>query len=80
MEAFARDYRDQRTSAELLRSIKGKGAFRRFNDTISRLDLWREWNEFRGKEFEAIAVEWLDSEEIPYTREDIAELNSDTAM
>lgn len=80
MEAFARDYKDQRTSAELLRSIKGKGAFRRFNDTISRRGLWPEWNEFRAREFEAIAIEWLDSEDIPYTRENIAELNSDTAM
>ena len=71
METFAREYKDQRTSAELLRSIKGKGAFRRFKDTISDLGLWPEWNEFRAKEFEAIAADWLDSQEIPYTREDI---------
>lgn len=69
MERFAREYKDQRTSAELLRSIKGKGAFRRFKDTISDLDLWAEWNAFRANEFKAIAVDWLDSEEIPYTRE-----------
>ena len=72
MERFAREYKDQRTSAELLRSIKGKGAFRRFKDTISDLDLWPEWNAFRANEFEAIAADWLDSEEIPYTREDVA--------
>ena len=68
MERFAREYKDQRTSAELLRSIKGKGAFRRFKDTISDLDLWPEWNAFRANEFEAIAADWLDSEEIPYSR------------
>lgn len=80
METFAREYKDQRTSAELLRSIKGKGAFRRFKDTISDLGLWPQWNEFRAKEFEAIAADWLDSEEIPYTREDIAEPNPDISM
>ena len=80
MERFADEYKDQRTSAELLRSIKGKGAFRRFKDTISDLDLWAEWNEFRAKEFEGIAIEWLDDEGIPYMREDIAEPNSETSM
>lgn len=80
MERFAREYKDQRTSAELLRSIKGKGGFRRFKNTISDLDLWPEWNEFRAKEFEEIATDWLDSEEIPYTSEYIAEPNSETAM
>ena len=80
METFAREYKDQQTSAELLRSIKGKGAFRRFKDTISDLNLWPEWNAFRAKEFEAIAADWLDSEKIPYTRGDIAEPNPDISM
>ena len=80
METFALEYKHQRTSAELLRSIQGKGAFRRFKDTISDLGLWPEWNEFRAKEFEAIAADWLDSEEIPYTREDIAEPDADISM
>ena len=69
MERFARKYEDQRTSAELLRSIKGKGAFQRFKIAISDLGIQNEWNEFRAKEFEELAVQWLDDEEIPYTRE-----------
>jgi uncharacterized protein UPF0158 len=80
METFAREYKDQRTSAELLRSIKGKDAFRRFKDAISDLGLWAEWNEFRAKEFEEIATEWLEDEGIPYTREDITDSNSETSM
>lgn len=70
MERFALEYEDQRTSAELLRSIKGKGAFRRFKDAISDLGIQHKWNEFHANEFEALAVEWLDQEGIPYTRED----------
>src|SRR5690349_21433481 len=47
MERFAREYEDRRTSAELLRSIKGPGAFRRFKDTIFDLNIQDAWYEFR---------------------------------
>lgn len=80
MERFARDYHDSRTSAELLRSIKGKGAFRRFKDTMFDLGIQDEWNEFRSKQFEEIAVDWLEQEEIPYTREDVIKQSSESAM
>jgi hypothetical protein len=69
MERFSRDYEDQRTSAELLRSIKGKGAFHRFKSVISDFGIQQKWSEFRANELEALAVEWLDHEEIPYTRD-----------
>ena len=69
MERFAIEYEDQRTSAELLRSIKGKGAFHRFKSVISDLGIQQKWSDFRANELEALAVEWLDHEEIPYTRD-----------
>lgn len=69
MERFAREYEEQRTSAELLRSIKGKGAFQRFKSAIYDLGIEQKWYDFRANELEALAVEWLDDEEIPYTRE-----------
>ena len=68
METLARNYEDQRTSAELLRSIKGKGAFQRFKIAISDLGIQQKWDDFRANEYEALAVEWLDYEGIPYTR------------
>ena len=70
MERFAYEYEDRRTSAELLRSIKGAGAFRRFKDTLFDLDIQDSWYEFRRREFEQIAIEWLEEEKIPYTRDD----------
>ncbi len=70
MERFAYEYEDRRTSAELLRSIKGAGAFRRFKDTLFDLGIQDSWYEFRRKEFEQIAIEWLEAEKIPYTRDD----------
>ena len=79
MERVANEYEDPRTSAELLRSIKGKGAFRRFKDTLIDLDIQDAWDEFRRQEFEQIAIEWLETEQIPFTRDDeIAEAS--TAM
>ena len=70
MERFAHEYEDSRTSAELLRIIKGKGAFRRFKETLFDLNIQDAWNEFRQQEFEQIAIEWLEAENIPYTRDD----------
>ena len=77
MERFAHECEERRTGAELLRSIKGKGAFRRFKDTLLELDIQDAWYEFRRQEFEQIAVEWLEAEKIPYTRDDeIAEASA----
>jgi hypothetical protein len=78
MERFASEYEDRRTSAELLRSLKGKGAFRRFKDTVFDLDIRDAWYDFRRRELEEIAVEWLEAEKIPYTRDDgeVAEASS----
>ena len=70
MERFALEHEDRRTGAELLRSIKGTGAFRRFKDTLFALDIQDAWYEFRRQEFEQIAIEWLEAEKIPYTRDD----------
>ncbi|HKO96815.1 MAG TPA: UPF0158 family protein [Pyrinomonadaceae bacterium] len=70
MERFGQEYEDRRTSAELLRSIRGQGAFRRFKDTVHELGIQDAWYEFRRQAFEEIAVEWLETNQIPYTRDD----------
>jgi Uncharacterised protein family (UPF0158) len=69
MERFAHEYKDRRTGEELLRSIKGQGAFRRFKDTLFDLNIQDTWYEFRRQTFEQIAIEWLEEEKIPYTRD-----------
>ena len=70
MERFAREYEDRRTGEELLRSIKGQGAFRRFKDTLLDLNIQDAWYEFRQHTFEQIAIDWLEEKKIPYTRDD----------
>lgn len=77
MERFAQECEDRQTSAALLRSIKGQGAFRRFKATLFDLDIQDAWYEFRRQQFEQIAIEWLEEEKISYTRDDeIAEASA----
>jgi hypothetical protein len=70
MEDFCLDYEDRRAGEDLQRLIKGSGAFRRFKDAIYSMGTDKAWFQFRRMEFERIAIEWLEQEEIPYTRED----------
>jgi hypothetical protein len=78
MERFALGCADRRSSAELLRSIKGRGAFGRFKGTIHDLGIQDEWYEFRQNELEEIAVQWLEQAEIPYTRLDESATTSES--
>ena len=38
-------------------AIRGRGAFRRFKDSIYRLDIEQEWYDFRANAYREIAVE-----------------------
>ena len=70
MEQFCHEYPNQRVSEQLSAVIKGKGAFRRFKDMIDHLGIQDEWNRFEHQQFEDLAVEWLDANGIPFTRDD----------
>ena len=69
MEAYSLSMESPEVRDELLRSIQGKGAFRHFKDTIRRHGIEEKWYEYRRAAFEAIAIVWLEENEIPYTRE-----------
>jgi len=47
-------------------AIEGKGAFRRFKDTLHRVDLTDEWYAFKHKAFVEIAREWCKENDIEY--------------
>ncbi len=53
----------------LLRAIKGKGAFRRFGDTIIELGIREDWFAWKFEAVKEVAREFLEDEEIPYTEE-----------
>ena len=43
---------------KLHRAIKGKGAFRRFKDTVNYLGVDKDWYSFRDEAYRNIASEW----------------------
>jgi Uncharacterised protein family (UPF0158) len=70
MEDFSLAFEDRRIGDDLRRLIKGSGAFRRFKDAIYSMGADKAWYQFRRMEIQKIAIQWLDKEEIAYTRED----------
>ena len=69
MERFARSLTDVAVSDELDAALHGRGAFRRFKDTVQRLGIADEWYRFRDAALEEIAVEFLETHGIAYNRE-----------
>ena len=69
MEDFCRSVANPRSSDILLSSIRGRGAFGRFRTAVEALNLLQAWYDFRASELERIAVDWLEMNEIEYTRE-----------
>jgi hypothetical protein len=58
MERFCRTLEDERLSNVLSHSIRGRGAFRRFKDTVFRCGIQDEWYRFRDQADKEIAIEW----------------------
>jgi Uncharacterised protein family (UPF0158) len=75
MEDFCLTFQDRRFGEDLANQIKGSGAFRRFKNAIHERGVEKDWYQFRRTEFERIAIEWLEEEGIPYTREDPTEVS-----
>ena len=78
MEEFSRKYPNNSVSVALQQAIRGKGAFRRFNNLIYEFSLQKKWNQFKQQAYEQMAVDWLEENGIPYTRGD--EIEVDTEM
>src|SRR5690242_18959296 len=57
MERFCGQYPYRYISARLSDAIKGKGAFRRFKDMISRLGIQAESHRFERQTYEYLPVE-----------------------
>ncbi len=65
MEAFIFTVEDSRLQDRLWQAIRGRGAFRRFKDTLARYPRERNrWFEFKDKLMEQRVLDWLASEGI----------------
>ncbi len=69
MEAFCQRVNSPALRERLLREIRGGGAFSRFKRSINALGMEQDWYCYRDKEYETIAVEWLEANGIAYHRE-----------
>lgn len=58
MEDFIYSLPSGEAQNKLYQAIKGKGAFRRFKDTVIYLGVDKDWYSFRDEAYKNIALEW----------------------
>lgn len=68
MRDFAAQSPTDESRDALLNAIHGSGAFRFFRSEVDRLGLLQQWYAFRTAAIEQIAADFLEAEEIPFTR------------
>lgn len=64
MEHFLWYIKDDDARHALDRAMRGKGAFRRFRDKLSELGLEDQWYEYRQVQYERIARDWCETNDI----------------
>ena len=65
MERFIGTVEDSAATDQLWRAIKGKGAFRHFKDTASRLGLLKQWYQYRDEAMKEYVRDWAEAHKIP---------------
>ncbi|PYL01843.1 MAG: hypothetical protein DME19_00165 [Verrucomicrobia bacterium] len=64
MERFIGTVEDAEAVEQLWRAIKGKGAFRYFKDTASRLGLLEDWYRYRADAMKEFVMDWAEANNI----------------
>jgi len=65
VERFIGTVEDSAAAEQLRRTIKGKGAFRYFKDTASRLGLLKRWYQYRDDAMKEFVRDWAEARQIP---------------
>lgn len=65
MERFIGTVEDSAAAEQLWRAIKGKGAFRYFKDTASRLGVLQQWHHYRDHALKEFVRDWARAHQIP---------------
>lgn len=68
MTRFAEAVTDSRANELLCVALEGRGAFRRFKETLHRVGKAEEWYAFKREAYIDLAREWCDDNNIPYVR------------
>jgi hypothetical protein len=61
MERFAESLADRGARHAALTSLRGRGAFRYFKDTMHRLGVAKSWYAYRDECYREVAREWCDA-------------------
>lgn len=64
MEHFTFSLNDERHKENLSIALQGKGAFRRFKDTVIYLGIVDNWYQYRDKQYKEFILEWCELEGI----------------
>jgi hypothetical protein len=67
-EKFCDEVKSPEQAEQLRDALRGKQAFRTYDLTLRRLDIREQWEHYRDRAFEVIAVKWLDKHGISYER------------
>ncbi len=66
MERFALSLSDPQLSDLLLENMRGRGAFRRFKDTLMDHDIEDQWFAWRKEAIKAFLADFLEEEGVPW--------------
>lgn len=66
MERFCSSLDNEKIVEILYSAISGKGAFRRFKDTVQRYGIEKNWYSYREEALKKIAIDWCERNNISY--------------
>ena len=66
MEQFCDSLDNEKIATTLFSVISGKGAFRRFKDTVQRYGIENRWYSYREEALKKIALSWCEQNNISY--------------
>ncbi|HVX86083.1 MAG TPA: UPF0158 family protein [Phycisphaerae bacterium] len=66
MREFCESVEDEDLRADLLDSIRGSGAFRRFKNKVERAGRVDDWYAYRDRALKKFAQEWLEEQGLEY--------------
>jgi hypothetical protein len=66
MEGFCYSLEDEGLKGDLFYAIEGRGAFRRFKDTIHRRGSEKDWYKYHDGKLKEIAADWLEANGISF--------------
>ena len=67
MEDFIDQLAPGKAQAELVHAIRGKGAFRRFKQSVRYHGLEQRWYDYLAEAYREIAIRWCEEEGLEYT-------------